>query len=120
MHRQSGYLIGRDRKIADFAVDHPSCSKQHAAFQFRMVPVKTETGTTVQRIRPYLMDLESANGTFLNGKKIESRKYYELFEKDVLKFGFSSREYVLLHENSADAVEDDDIKNENEQNNDEQ
>lgn len=58
------------------------------------------------------MDLESANGTFLNGKKVEPRKYYELFEKDVLKFGFSSREYVLLHENSADAVEDDDIKNE--------
>lgn len=53
------------------------------------------------------MDLESANGTFLNGKKVEPRKYYELFEKDVLKFGFSSREYVLLHENSADAVEDD-------------
>lgn len=75
-----------------------------------MVPVKTESGASVQRIRPYIMDLESANGTFLNGKKIEPKRYYELIEKDVLKFGFSSREYVLLHENSADDVEDDDVK----------
>lgn len=107
IHRQSGYLMGRDRKIADIAIDHPSCSKQHAALQFRLVPVQTETGTTKQ-IRPYIMDLDSANGTFLNNKKIEPRRYYELFEKDVLKFGYSSREYVLLHEHSQDAVEDDD------------
>jgi len=30
IHRQSAYLIGRERKIADLPVDHPSCSKQHA------------------------------------------------------------------------------------------
>jgi smad nuclear-interacting protein 1 len=33
IHRQSAYLIGRDRLVADIAVDHPSCSKQHAAIQ---------------------------------------------------------------------------------------
>lgn len=55
------------------------------------------------------MDLGSANGTYLNGKKIEPKRYYELFEKDVLKFGYSSREYVLLHEHSADAEEDDNM-----------
>ena len=27
--------------------------------------------------------------------------------QDVVKFGFSSREYVMLHENSKDAEEDD-------------
>lgn len=112
IHRQSGYLMGRDRKIADIAIDHPSCSKQHAALQFRLVPVKTETGTTKQ-IRPYIMDLDSANGTYLNNKKIEPRKYYELLEKDVLKFGYSTREYVLLHEHSQDADEDDNVQNEN-------
>ena len=26
--------------------------------------------------RPYIMDLDSTNGTFLNGKKVESRRYY--------------------------------------------
>ena len=33
IHRQSCYLLGRDRKIADLPVDHPSCSKQHAVLQ---------------------------------------------------------------------------------------
>lgn len=104
--------MGRDRKIADIAIDHPSCSKQHAAFQYRLVPFKRDDGTTAQRVRPYIMDLESANGTFINNKKIEPKRYYELFEKDVLKFGFSSREYVLLHEHSKDSDEDDDMKEE--------
>lgn len=42
------------------------------------------------------MDLESTNGTFLNEEKIESSKYYELLDKDVLKFGLSDREYVMF------------------------
>ena len=35
IQRQSAYLIGRDRLVSDIAVDHPSCSKQHAAIQCR-------------------------------------------------------------------------------------
>jgi smad nuclear-interacting protein 1 len=109
IHRQSGYLIGRDRKICDIAVDHPSCSKQHAALQFRCVPYEREDGSNGKRIRPYIIDLESANGTFVNNKQIDSKKYIELLEKDVIKFGFSSREYVLLHESSKEDAEDDDF-----------
>jgi len=33
IHRQSAYLIGRDRTVADISIDHPSCSKQHAVIQ---------------------------------------------------------------------------------------
>ncbi|KFB45726.1 hypothetical protein ZHAS_00013774 [Anopheles sinensis] len=106
IHRQSAYLIGRDRKVCDLPVDHPSCSKQHAVFQYRLVPYQKEDGSMSQRVRPYIIDLESANGTFVNNKKIEPKRYLELFEKDVLKFGFSTREYVLLHENSKDDNED--------------
>lgn len=51
---------------------------------------------------------ESANGTFVNNKKVEPRRYVELLERDVVKFGFSQREYVLLHENSKDDAQDDD------------
>ena len=58
------------------------------------------------RVRPYIIDLNSSNGTFLNNQKIEPQKYVELMEKDVLKFGYSSREYVLLHENSQGEDED--------------
>jgi smad nuclear-interacting protein 1 len=42
------------------------------------------------------LDLESTNKTFLNGAEVEEARYYELRDKDVLKFGESSREYVLM------------------------
>lgn len=42
------------------------------------------------------MDLESANGTFLNEKRLEACRYYELLEKDLVKFGASTREYILM------------------------
>jgi smad nuclear-interacting protein 1 len=103
IHRQSAYLLGRDRKVADIPIDHPSSSKQHAALQYRMVPFTREDGTTGRRVRPYIMDLESANGTFVNNQRIEPRRYVELLEKDMIKFGYSSREYILLHADSAES-----------------
>lgn len=98
IHRQSAYLMGRQRRIADIPIDHPSCSKQHAVFQYRLVEFTRADGTTGRRVRPYIIDLASGNGTYLNNQRIEAQRYYELKEKDVLKFSFSSREYVLLHE----------------------
>ncbi|XP_074832460.1 smad nuclear-interacting protein 1 [Carettochelys insculpta] len=100
IHRQSAYLLGRHRRIADIPIDHPSCSKQHAVFQYRLVEYTRADGTVGRRVKPYIIDLGSGNGTFLNNQRIEPQRYYELKEKDVLKFGFSSREYVLLHESS--------------------
>ncbi|KAI9115595.1 hypothetical protein K1719_013264 [Acacia pycnantha] len=100
IHRQSCYLFGRERRVADIPTDHPSCSKQHAVIQFRQVEKEQPDGMMSKRIRPYLMDLGSTNKTFLNDSPIEPQRYYELREKDTIKFGNSSREYVLLHENS--------------------
>ena len=106
IHRQSAYLLGRDRKVADIPLDHPSCSKQHAVLQYRMVNFTRPNGSTGRKVTPYIVDLNSANGTFVNNQKIESQKYVELMEKDVLKFGFSSREYVMLHDQSKEDEED--------------
>ncbi|ELW48202.1 Smad nuclear-interacting protein 1 [Tupaia chinensis] len=118
IHRQSAYLLGRHRRIADIPIDHPSCSKQHAVFQYRLVEYTRADGTVGRRVKPYIIDLGSGNGTFLNNKRIEPQRYYELKEKDVLKFGFSSREYVLLHESSdtseVDRKEDEDDEEEQE------
>ncbi|XP_073955420.1 uncharacterized protein isoform X2 [Choristoneura fumiferana] len=108
IHRQSCFLIGRDKKVVDIALEHPSISKQHAALQYRATPFTRPDGSQGRRVRPYVIDLESANGTFVNNKKIEPRRYTELLERDVVKFGFSQREYVLLHENSKDDAQDDD------------
>jgi len=105
IHRQSAYLIGRERGICDLPVDHPSCSKQHAVLQYRLMDYKRDDGSMGRRVVPYIIDLGSANGTFLNNQKIDPERYYELRENDVIKFGFSTREYVLLHEESANGIE---------------
>ncbi|CAA2974346.1 FHA domain-containing DDL [Olea europaea subsp. europaea] len=101
VHRLSCYLFGRERRVADIPTDHPSCSKQHAVLQYRQVEKENPDGTMSKQVRPYLMDLGSTNGTFINDDRLEPQRYYELFEKDTIKFGNSSREYVLLHENSS-------------------
>ncbi|XP_019864455.1 PREDICTED: smad nuclear-interacting protein 1-like, partial [Amphimedon queenslandica] len=102
IHRQSAYLIGRDRKVVDFPADHPSCSKQHAVIQYRLVDYTKEDGRKGKKVKPYIIDLDSTNGTFVNNHKIDPSRYVEVKEKDVIKFGFSTREYVLLHESSKD------------------
>ncbi|ESO11482.1 hypothetical protein HELRODRAFT_150697, partial [Helobdella robusta] len=106
LHRQSAYLLGRDRLVADIPVDHPSCSKQHAVLQYKLQPYVKPDGSKSSRVKPYIIDLGSANGTYVNSARIEARRYVELFEKDVLKFGFSTRDYVLLSENADTSVLD--------------
>merc|ERR1711894_675459 len=105
IHRQSAYLLGRDRKVADIPLDHPSCSKQHAALQYRLVDFSRQDGTKSRRVTPYVIDLNSANGTYVNNQKIESQKYVRLLEKDIIKFGLSSREYIMLHDLSEEEQE---------------
>ncbi|KAJ9117227.1 hypothetical protein QFC20_000371 [Naganishia adeliensis] len=101
IHKQSAYLIGRDRIVSDIPVAHPSASKQHAVIQYRQMTERNEFGDTTTMIKPFIIDLESTNGTFVNGQEIPASRYYELKQSDVIKFGESTREYVLLHEESA-------------------
>ncbi|KAI5712823.1 hypothetical protein M8J75_011448 [Diaphorina citri] len=95
IHRQSAYIIGRNAKVSDILIRHCSCSNQHAVLQYRELSLNN-----TRVVRPYLMDLKSMNGTFVNGMKIAPLTYVELFEGDVIEFGLSTREYVLLHQNS--------------------
>ena len=91
IYDRSSYLFGRDRRVADVGTDHGSCSLQHAVIQYRT----TDKSGRVA-VRPYLMDLKSTNGTFLNGDRLDPERYYELLPKDVITFGSSTREYVIL------------------------
>lgn len=98
LHKQSAFLLGKDTRVVDIPAEHPSCSRQHAVVQFR--------APTAHKVspKPYIIDLGSTNGTHLNSHTIEAQRYYELLERDIFSLGNSSRDYVILHEKSAEAT----------------
>lgn len=96
LSRRSCWLVGRELAVVDMGAEHPSVSKQHAVIQFRYIEKKNEYGDKTGRVRPYLIDLESANGTSLNKEGIPPSRYLELRDKDMIQFGHSTREYVLM------------------------
>ncbi|RLM98120.1 hypothetical protein C2845_PM06G24910 [Panicum miliaceum] len=61
-------------------------------------------GMMAKKVRPYLMDLDSTNGTFINENRIEPRRYYELFEKDTIKFGNTRRQSRAVRSSRGHAV----------------
>ncbi|KAK4111649.1 SMAD/FHA domain-containing protein, partial [Canariomyces notabilis] len=93
---RSCWLIGRELAVVDIAAEHPSISKQHAVIQFRYTEKRNEFGDKIGRVKPYLIDLESANGTLLNDEKVPESRYLELRNKDVIQLGSSTREYVIM------------------------
>jgi len=95
LSEQSCWLFGREMAVCDIAIEHPSCSKQHAVIQFRYIEKRNEFGDKIGRVKPYVLDLESSNGTFVNEERIPEAKYLELRDKDVVKFGHSRREYIV-------------------------
>jgi smad nuclear-interacting protein 1 len=93
---RSCWLVGREMAVVDLPAEHPSISKQHAVIQFRYTEKRNEYGEKIGRVKPYLIDLESANGTVLNDGKVPDSRYLELRDKDMIQFGHSAREYVVM------------------------
>ena len=97
---RSSWLVGRERKVADIGMDHPSVSSQHAVLQWRLgKPSGDDAGSmapTAPLPRLYVMDLGSTNGTFLGGRRLEAQVFVELFHQDSPTFGSSTREFVLI------------------------
>lgn len=96
LFQRSCWLVGRDKTVTDLPLDHPSISKQHAVIQFRHRTSTNQYGDKTNKVKPYLIDLESANGTKLNGEAIETSRYLELVDGDVVSFGHSEKEYVMM------------------------
>jgi smad nuclear-interacting protein 1 len=98
--RKSCWLLGRSQEVVDYVLEHPSSSGQHAVIQFRYIQktIEDEFGVKSKRgsVKPYIIDLESSNGTELNGESVEASRYFELRDKDILKFAGSEREYVVM------------------------
>lgn len=64
-------------------MENPSVSRKHAIIQHK------DTGDI------FLYDLGSTHGTFVNKKTIPAQKYIQLKVGDMLKFGLSTRFYIL-------------------------
>ncbi|OAA59839.1 fha domain containing protein [Niveomyces insectorum RCEF 264] len=106
LHARSCWLVGRDAAVVDLLAAHPSVSKQHAVLQFRYVETRNEFGDRLGRVAPYVLDLASANGTTLNGTAVPAQRYVELRARDLVQFGHSAREYVLMRGNEASSRAD--------------
>ncbi len=77
-------------------LEHESISKQHCVVQHRQIVKQTMVGKYETCIKPYIIDLDSSNGIFINGERLDSGRYYELREKDLISFGASTRDYIVL------------------------
>ncbi|CAD7704827.1 unnamed protein product [Ostreobium quekettii] len=85
-------LFGRNIAV-DVVLEHQSISRQHAAICFR--------GADQQWV---LLDLGSVHGTFSNGRRVQQNEPEVLQHKAQLKFGASSRTYIVKKVNSGKGV----------------
>jgi len=83
----------------DIALDHASCSREHACVRFN------EQGDDA-----VVVDLNSAHGTFVNGARVASGTFVSIRDGDHISFGESSRTYVVMECEDANEVEVDDEK----------
>eukprot|EP01063_Lacrimia_lanifica_P009727 TRINITY_DN16624_c0_g1_i1.p1 TRINITY_DN16624_c0_g1~~TRINITY_DN16624_c0_g1_i1.p1 ORF type:complete len:246 (+),score=80.54 TRINITY_DN16624_c0_g1_i1:56-793(+) len=94
LQENPAFMFGRDAGICDFPLAHPSISSQHAVLVFRATASEEQPGKTA--VTPYVIDLDSTNGTSLNKKRLRPKVYTPLGNGDMLQFGNSSREFVLI------------------------
>lgn len=83
------YTFGR-LPSCNFVLDHPSVSRCHAVLQFRKC-----VDNQSDKVGFYLYDLGSTHGSQVNKSPIEPRRYYRLRVGYMIKFGGSSRVYIL-------------------------
>jgi len=77
-------VVGRNPDVAQITSQHLSISRQHAALCYNG-----------DKRAHYLIDLKSFHGTFIGGNKIEPWIPKRIDSKDELKFGESSRIYII-------------------------
>ena len=100
--KSSYFVVGR-LPVCDVSLEHPSISRYHAVIQYRGhagegESVGEETGF-------YIHDLGSTHGTVVNKNKIPPKTYIRLRVGHVLKFGGSTRLFILQVTDDEDTEE---------------
>ncbi|KAL7687997.1 putative forkhead-associated (FHA) domain, SMAD/FHA domain superfamily [Plasmopara halstedii] len=80
---RSCYVLGRSDEKSDVWLQHPSISRQHAVIGHD------------NQDRVCVMDLGSAQGTFVNDDEIKPNQQRPLQTGDCIRFGASTRRYVF-------------------------
>ena len=93
------YVVGR-AEGCDIALLHPSISRRHAVIQHR---ASGDDGDGDEGVGPtnsqgggvFIYDLGSTHGTFVGKRRVGARQYCELRVGDMVRFGASTRLFVL-------------------------
>uniref|UniRef100_A0A8C2XJE8 Solute carrier family 4 member 1 adaptor protein n=1 Tax=Cyclopterus lumpus TaxID=8103 RepID=A0A8C2XJE8_CYCLU len=89
---KSYFVVGR-LPVCDVALEHPSISRYHATIQYRR---QAGEGESVGEERGfYVHDLGSTHGTVVNKNKVPPNTYIRIRVGHVLKFGGSTRLFIL-------------------------
>uniref|UniRef100_A0A673CAV5 FHA domain-containing protein n=1 Tax=Sphaeramia orbicularis TaxID=375764 RepID=A0A673CAV5_9TELE len=88
-----GYFVVGRLPVCDVSLEHPSISRYHAIIQYR--GEAGEDGSVGEERGFYIHDLGSTHGTVVNKNKIPPKTYIRLKVGHVLKFGGSTRLFIL-------------------------
>lgn len=88
LQTKSFHVFGR-LPTCDVTLEHPSLSRYHAVLQF------CGTASKSFEVGWYLYDLDSTHGTWVNKVKVKSRIYQRIRVGHVVKFGGSTRLFIL-------------------------
>nr|XP_043904031.1 kanadaptin [Solea senegalensis] len=88
----SFFVVGR-LPVCDVSLEHPSISRYHAVIQYRGQAGEEECVGEEKGF--YVHDLGSTHGTVVNKNKIPPKTYIRLRVGHVLKFGGSTRLFIL-------------------------
>ena len=83
------FLIFGRLPTCDVTLEHPSLSRYHAVMQF------CATATQLYEVGWYLFDLDSTHGTWVNKMKVKPHVYQRIRVGHVVKFGGSTRLFIL-------------------------
>lgn len=90
---QSSYFVVGRLPVCDVSLEHPSISRYHAVVQYR--GKAGQDGAMGEERGFYAYDLGSTHGTFVNKNKIPPKTYIRLRVGHVVKFGGSTRLFIL-------------------------